>query len=536
MKAESRIKGRVENLSKQVSAREMKRYSDYLRVAFLLLVTFWVYRACLRCFFYRDDFFFAYAVRNFSFIEFLKLPFSEQFLDPSNISWNFRPIPHYVIFSIGHYFFGLNAGAYHIFDLLFHILNTLLVYRLATTVTSSTRAGFITGLLYAMAVRVHFESVFLTSVADIGMIFFTLSSLTLHPLHSEKLKHPRILSLFSVLSYLLALLTKETAIILPGLLFVLLLLRHYPKKKQIKSIILGAIRSLIPYVAITFLYFALRLPRIIQATTGPTYYKLHFAMDLVPKKYLWGVIWSLDVFLQPLQRIEDLIAPDSHLFGLFSGAIFLLGLGATVWLFLRASPDKRRIQTRVILLGSTWFVLGLLPLLPFRAFAAYVFGLPSIGLFIMLGFLFDESFQRLESQQRWYGWGVFVLLVMLLLGSALVGVSSLEETAWPARGARITQATISCIQSKYPTLPEDSRIYLVGFPMDTWHQETVSWAFRLFYDRDDLTVSVESDVGSLTNLGNCNNVFVFAYVENEGELIEEIPCRSLEVNLTSEKG
>lgn len=280
-------------------------------------------------------------------------------------------------------------------------------------------------------------------------------------------------------------------------------------------------------VVVSLFYALLRFQRIGEALRRSGSYQVPLTVGPLLQKYAWGLHWSFDAILYPLQQIEDAISPGSHLFGLLAALTTVSCLGLATWSFGVSSGNQRRAHLKMLAFGVGWFIVGFMPSLLARALAAYHFLLPNIGIVMLSGYMFGELCKHVERKRRWYGRGALVLSVVLLLGIAIVRVNDLDRTSWPSPHSRLNKATLALVQDRHTTLPRDSRIYLVGFPPGTWRTDTASWAFRLFYDRDDVEAFLAPDIDSLGPFDDCSNVLVFAYVDDGETPVREVPCSSV---------
>ena len=122
--------------------------------------------------------------------------------------------------------FGMNAGRHHLTNLLFHIVNTLLLFLLLGRLTGNLwRSGFVAAL-FALH-PLHVESVaWIAERKDVLSTFFLLLSIWSYAWYAER---PAILRYLPVLLFLaLGLMTKPMLVTLP---FVFLLLDYWPLRR-----------------------------------------------------------------------------------------------------------------------------------------------------------------------------------------------------------------------------------------------------------------------------------------------------------------
>jgi tetratricopeptide (TPR) repeat protein len=112
--------------------------------------------------------------------------------------------------------FGLNAGAHHVVNLIFHICNSLLLYRLLVTTTGARGAAFFVALVFGVH-PLRIESVvWVSERKDVLSVFFGLISLNLY-VWFTRTRSATAYTLVCV-AFVLSLLSKPTFVTLPAIL------------------------------------------------------------------------------------------------------------------------------------------------------------------------------------------------------------------------------------------------------------------------------------------------------------------------------
>ncbi len=125
------------------------------------------------------------------------------------------PLP-LLTYGLEYYFFHLNPVAYHVTNLIFHLLNSLLVFWLIYLISGKDLIAFFTALLFAIH-PLHVESVaWISERKDLMYSMFYLLSIICYLYYIRGRKHHFYLSL---LFFFLSLLSKPMAITMPFLLF-----------------------------------------------------------------------------------------------------------------------------------------------------------------------------------------------------------------------------------------------------------------------------------------------------------------------------
>jgi hypothetical protein len=138
----------------------------------------------------------------------------------------FRPLTLLLWWLGGHLWAGSAVG-YHVVSVFLHAIDALLVYALALRIIGSRYGGLMAGLLFAVH-PLHVEPVtWLAASSGLLCATFCLLSLLLLDTYTERGSRAQrsLVLIGSVACFLLALLSKESAVALPGVVFVWLLVR-----------------------------------------------------------------------------------------------------------------------------------------------------------------------------------------------------------------------------------------------------------------------------------------------------------------------
>jgi len=188
-------------------------YLEILFVCFIIGVTIWGYYDTLDDFFIMDDF---DMIRGHSTFE--------QFLKHwrSPVGGNaYRPLID-LLFIWDFHWWGWNPVGWHVSDLIFHILNSLLVYGLTKHLTKNLYAGIIAGVLFGLHPGNSEAVIWISARMDVvcatffllSIRYFTSSTAKQGYISIEKKQQRRDYILSSIF-FGCALLIKETAVMLP---------------------------------------------------------------------------------------------------------------------------------------------------------------------------------------------------------------------------------------------------------------------------------------------------------------------------------
>jgi hypothetical protein len=277
---------------------------------------------------------------------------------------------------------GMNSRPYGWFNLLLHLLNILMVYVLISSLKMFGKYALPVTVLFALNAKgVPMAVGWISSRTSLLCAFFVMLSLYFY-LQARKSTSPKTWSykrtwryLVVATAYAAALLSKETAIVVP--VFVFFFVLSSPITPDLKgttdiSILLGnffkksgyAFSSILIFMPPLIFYFILRLQR--NAYTpldAPDIYRY----TLEPKILLKN-IWE---YLTRAGFLDVLILGGLVLVILFSRGSVKTGEG-------------EKIDRQVLAAGIVWFLSFLLPVLPLPVRSDLYVYLPQIGIHLMV--------------------------------------------------------------------------------------------------------------------------------------------------------
>jgi protein O-mannosyl-transferase len=243
--------------------------------------------------------------------------------------------------------FGLSAPMWHLTNILVHVLATVLVYALAREITGDTLTATITGLFFGLH-PAHIESVaWASGITDPLLAVFLFASLLLF------LKDQPV---WSLVLFALALLEKETAIVLPVLVFVYAFLFPRGNSSRLRS----STQAALPYFCVALVYLGVRLAVMKELTSVLTpvpFGVMLLTWPLLIVSYLKHLVWPSGLSLFYDFRLVQSAASQNFL----EPGIILLVVGAALLLFAWRS--------RFVAFGAALLFLPLLPALNLRTFA-----------------------------------------------------------------------------------------------------------------------------------------------------------------------
>lgn len=394
----------------------MKKF--WLLVSILLLV----FSPSLLIFFSADDWFHL-RVSNISKLSELLNFFSFEKTTQS-IAF-YRPLPTQVFFFVFQKLFGINPLPYHVFVLVCFAYSLYLIKKLASLLLKSEKKAFLATLIYGFSVSNFTRLYFLSAFQEIALVVFSCLCL-LSYLNNRWWR--------SLIFFALALLSKETAVVIPLIIIVI--------NWSLKNI---KLKKLIPFALILLPYLYLRLIQF-GGAAGETYI-WNFSLAKTANTLMWYFLWSLGApellidyigsGLQPIARFfTDLPTWWPVILGLL-----LTNLGLVLCLFVRKIKKADRSLIGLAIL----FVISLLPVLflPQHKFALEL-GLPLIWFSFGVAHLLPEK-------------GYLLYLFLFFYLSLNLSMSYLTYTRHYSVGrAKISQKVFEYISRNYPQAPEAS--------------------------------------------------------------------------------
>ena len=325
-------------------------------------------------------------------------------LSPDSIVWAFTSLDSalwtpltWLSLMLDFEIYGLNASGYHLTNLFFHVLNTLLLFLILNKMTRQPwRSGFVAALFALHPLRV--ESVaWVTERKDVLSTFFFILAIWSYLRYIERPERKRYLLI--LLTFTLGLMAKPMVVTFP---FVLLLLDYWPLGRlQLRQIDAGSqaanyspinhrhevlpirllVREKLPFFAVAAVggistLFAVSSMHALQ--TWDSYpLGIRFVNTLISYvRYIWKMIWPhnlMVLYLHPGEAVSMLQGAGAGL--LLAGISVLL-----LW-------TGRRY--RYLAVGWLWYLGTLLPVsglaqAGFQAMADRFTYIPLIGLFIII--------------------------------------------------------------------------------------------------------------------------------------------------------
>jgi len=310
--------------------------------------------------------------------------------------------------------FGLNAGAHHTVNVLFHIANALLLFLLLARVTRALWPSAMVAALFAWH-PLHVESVaWIAERKDVLSTFLALLSLGAYARYVESNRQKHLL--LSLLCFAAGLMAKPMLVTLP---FIFLLLDYWPLKRgshQFRRLVvektpfflLTAVLSVVTYAA------QRNAGAVAALESVPLQYRFENAL-LAYNRYLRKTFWPADLAI---------FYPISKTYSSWQiGAALVLLIAISIAVY---SSSGRRPWLWV---GWFWFLGMLVPVIGLvqvgiQSMADRYTYLPIVGIFVMLAW----SGAEVAATSRSFSKAVAVLGLVVLVSAPLV--TSIQLRSW----------------------------------------------------------------------------------------------------------
>lgn len=318
-------------------------------------------------FFSSDDWFHLRISQIESFRQFFN--FFSFFPNPQSASF-YRPLPTQIFFFVFQILFGLNAWPYHVFVLLCFGYSIYLVYKFSLTLLKTENGSILVALIYGISTSNFTRIYFLSAFQEILLVIFSLLCLINFKKSLTK----------SLIFFIFALLSKETAVVIPLLLLVL----NFGNMKKSLTKFLTFLIILLPYLYFRFVVFGLAV--------GDSYL-WNFSPLKAINTLMWYILWSfggpellvdyIGSWLIPIARFYT----DLPVWWPYIVFPLMALLVTTFILFIKKIGSINKIYIYTLL-----FLIPLLPVifLPQHKFPLEL-GLPMVGFSLCIVYLLPAS-------------------------------------------------------------------------------------------------------------------------------------------------
>jgi len=321
----------------------------------------------------------------------------------------FRPLCM-LTFMLDYHIWGLNTFGYHLFSIVLHALNALLLYALILRVGLERRIAWLASLLFALF-PLNCESVVFTTTRVEPIL--GLLSLSCIILFLKGMQKSKVHFLGSAVLLILAIFTKESALALPFLIliYVFIFLKKEERQKAIFPLLM-LIGIALLYCALRFLFLGNPIHRTLSLINEASLLERIYTFPRILLTYI-----GLALFPVVLKAEYHFVVHSARDAYVWLGTPLLLLLAVVVYKFLK--PRKHT------LFFSSWFLIWILPysnvIIPLHATLmehwAYV---ASPGLAVLMSMAIFGIMKRLASARLRYVVGILVAFLMLFYAVKIV--------------------------------------------------------------------------------------------------------------------
>jgi len=339
----------------------------------------------------------------------------------------YRPL---IIFSyaLNYLVSDLNPFGYHLINLLIHLINSILTFLLCLYLFESWRwiSSLVVSLLFATH-PIHTEAVanIVGRAELLCFCFFILALWFYIKAVSRKSPHSRLFYLLSLGGYFLALLSKESAITLLGVVILFdWLYRYQGQLKVMRDNGLNEVkRNYLGFILVTLIYFILRFlilenplnPGSITMLDNPLITASSWQRSLTALKiisnYLILLIFpirlSADYSFNQIPVSTTIFAPEV----LCSLFFIILTFGLAFW----CSRRVKSLSFSIPFFFITLSVVSNLLIIIGTIMAERLLYIPSLGFCIFVGALVQKALERVSQKRRIFSSCSLVTILLLII-------------------------------------------------------------------------------------------------------------------------
>ena len=322
--------------------------------------------------------------------------------DDNNYAGYHRPM-YNLMHSLDHLLWDKNAMGYHLSSLVLHIAIALLLFRILANITGNRYFAFTAALVFGL-LPCHTATVSLIhSKADLLATFFILLTISLiSKIDSKNNQHVSGIRIFLFsLFFLLAILSKEVAIILPFYMLVIAFLFYVNKIEIPKP------AFLYPIFILVVLYLGFRMSSTHGLSNPDALGFVDRILSFIPVyvDYILLTLSGIELTTNDAVMIWDHIGVGNYIF-------YVILFIAILW--LQYFLSKKHL---LIAAGFLWYNIFLIPvsqLIPILHFRADRFMyIPSIGFVIAIVYLLFHNYEK-------HGWAKYKTPLVSIFGIYLL--------------------------------------------------------------------------------------------------------------------
>jgi hypothetical protein len=390
----------------------------------------------------------------------------------------YRPLSTQVFFFIFQSIFGLKSFFYHLFVLTAFIYSLYLLYSLCLVLFKNNKfIANVSLLIYAFSATNFTRLYFLSAFQEVAMIIFVLLSF-IYFLKNKKT------SVLSLLFFVLALMSKETAVVLPAIVLTYSLV--FTKKNSLKEVL----KKHLPFWLISITYLLLRF-FVFKLPVGDSYI-FSFLPSKILNTLLWYVLWSFGTPELLVDYVSSGLRPLPRLFTDYPIWSYIMILGTLISVSVSGYVFFKNLRkfTKEHFFSLFIFLVSISPLLvlPFHKFTLEL-GLPLVGFSIFIALL-------LKNHPKVSKIFLFTFILFNLSTNYLT-----YTRHYSVQRSKTAKKIHQYFQSEYPKYPKDSYLEFINDTADygaLWgsskqiaHTTSHSDMFKVIYNDHSIKVFFE---------------------------------------------
>jgi len=344
----------------------------------------------------------------------------------------YRPLV-YLSFMLEYHFWGTNPFYYNLTNLFLHLLCALTVFFLIKTLLSNSMVGFLTALLFVIH-PVHWEAVSNIPGRSILLCAFFVLNAFLFFIVAQKKKSAGIFYGLSILSFMLALLSKESAGMLPLVLLAYIFFSGNKNRGRQAVLVL-------PYFCVIAGYLFLR--KSLGVTQTMPWRSLEEQV-LGTATFFRGTLTFLRVFIAPFDLHFD---RSRMLFTRFADVQLWLTISIYIIVTFLLIRFRKNISGLVFFLGI-WFFLELFPVSQIIttigvqpgviSLAEHFLYIASVGIFALLVLGGRGLYQKIKNKRT-----LKILFSSSVMGAfAFMFLTTVQQNIYASREIAMFQQTL----------------------------------------------------------------------------------------------
>jgi hypothetical protein len=414
-------------------------------------------------------------------------------LNPSG--W-YRPLANELLESILYPFAGLHPIPYRIPVYALFIAITICVYRLTLDLTRRHLAAGLATFFFT----VHTANAYTTyDIAFMPELLFAFFYVTATMAFFRYLQNrSRSGYWVSILCFVAALLSKESAVTLPGILF-MLAIAWDPVSRAPWEKFLYAIRTTMAQTAVLIVYLAfavgylhvagVSVRGLFDQSQKPSFgdYTPVINGGVLTDARL-AISWAFNIprgWWGQWQHLSPTLLAYLSLFRILTLALIALTL---------IRPERN-----IILFGLAWFWIAVLPALPIAThFVPHYLFVPIVGLSIVVGVVFYTAYDALRSIQPILAVAsIAVVFAGLLYANSRSIRGDIRDNRILGGSAKLAADTLTDLKRLYPTLPAEATLYFADADESIQWEHDNGGLLRMAYGNDNIKAIYASQGVSL---------------------------------------